>query len=102
MPRKHPVERSYYAYTKAAEELNHEWQLSCEQFEHLIKQPCHYCGDLPLRKLHDVDRVDNSVGYLSANCVTCCKMCNMMKYRYTTQEFIEHCKLIVRYNKFLP
>jgi hypothetical protein len=49
---------------------------------------CHYCfaevvfnrrcrGRLPRK--YNLDRKDNSVGYTSKNCVTCCTKCNMGK-----------------------
>jgi hypothetical protein len=33
-------------------------------------------------KLTGIDRVDNSIGYVTSNIVPCCQICNMMNTRY--------------------
>jgi hypothetical protein len=52
------------------------FELTFEQFTHLVTQPCHYCGALPE---NGVDRLEASVGYTLSNCVPCCQPCNAKK-----------------------
>jgi len=43
-----------------------------------------------------LDRVDSSAGYVFANVVSCCVVCNRMKLDHSQEAFIEHCRRIVR------
>ena len=92
-------------YKHKAKERNFGFSLTKEQFKGLIKQNCFYCGTKPHNvkngirsngKLiyNGIDRVDNTIGYIIDNCVTCCGDCNWMKKTYTQQEFILRIKLI--------
>lgn len=57
---------------------------------------CYYCGT----KEHiGVDRIDSSVGYTKANCISCCTTCNMMKRNMNIAAFINQCKRIAAYQK---
>jgi formate-dependent nitrite reductase cytochrome c552 subunit len=42
-----------------------------------LSKPCHYC----LRKFKrmTLDRMNNNIGHVMTNIVTCCSMCNMLK-----------------------
>lgn len=76
-----------------------EFLLTREEFEILIDQPCYYCGVPPSepsdpaivlfeKRAHNgVDRKDSSKGYISNNCVPCCKDCNYAKHSKTEREF---------------
>lgn len=49
---------------------------------------CKYCnfkGDI------GIDRIDNSIGYISNNIVSCCKVCNVMKNKYSVDNFLNKC-----------
>ena len=41
-----------------------------------------------------IDRVDNSVGYLPSNCISCCSWCNRAKNNGTLANFVDKCKKI--------
>ena len=83
------------------------FELSLEEFELLVKADCHYCGASPVllqwlaRKrpivANGVDRTAGACGYVSANCVPCCKTCNFAKHTLGPNEFIEHCRRVVAY-----
>jgi len=66
------------------------WDLTEEKFLELTKMDCHYCGREPSQKVwsrnpknryiyNGIDRVDNTKGYSSDNCVACCGDCNHIK-----------------------
>lgn len=72
--------------------------ISISDFEYLIKQPCYYCGSLPISKnyidigfnANGIDRVDNTKGYVKGNCVPCCTKCNTAKGIQNLEDFINH------------
>lgn len=80
-----------------AKRRGHKWYLTKEQFRHLTKQPCHYCGVRPLQTFgyqyngvylyNGLDRVDNTQGYTIDNVVPCCKTGNHAKNDQTIGEF---------------
>lgn len=41
-----------------------------------------------------IDRVDNSLGYILSNVVSCCKICNYMKKDLSEQEFQDQCERV--------
>ena len=73
--------------------------LNGDQFEKLISGSCYYCGVEPLSEkksrsekipsffYNGIDRVDNTRGYESGNCVPCCRICNQAKSSMAEQEF---------------
>jgi alkylhydroperoxidase family enzyme len=73
------------------------WELSLEQFKELSQGSCHYCGLPPERATlvgkelrNGIDRVDNNLGYVRTNCVSCCATCNSMKMDMTVEAFMTH------------
>lgn len=70
----------------------HDWYLSDEFAKKLFTEQCHYCGNE--QKLNGIDRIDNTLGYTPANCVSCCKKCNYAKHTLGYMEFIELCRNI--------
>lgn len=75
-----------------------EWRITKEQFKTLTSQNCSYCGRSPSNVhkhpkyrgqyiYNGIDRVDNSVGYIFENCVTCCEQCNRAKLAHTVSDF---------------
>jgi hypothetical protein len=80
----------YSSYKYRAKKKNMEFRLSKEKFRELTSKNCFYCGDDP-QKLHGrndlnggyvfngIDRIDNKLGYIDGNVITCCSICNKMK-----------------------
>ena len=77
--------------------IDFEW--FCEE----ITKPCHYCGavktnsikirgDVNSFKYNGLDRVDNTIGYIKDNCVSCCKICNRAKGALSSEDFINWIK----------
>jgi len=80
----------YFAYKAGASRRKYLFKLTKEYFQFLTKQNCYYCNLPPSQIVkskcntgdyvyNGIDRVDNSKGYISENCVTCCKKCNSTK-----------------------
>lgn len=79
-----------------AEDRHLDWLLSDEQALRLLNGDCHYCGAepsirarLPKFPRNGIDRVDNGLGYLETNVVSCCPTCNQMKHAQEYQKFID-------------
>lgn len=88
-------------YKRHAVGRNLEFNLSIEEFFDMTQRDCFYCGvepchiAVPQRQTakgnflyNGVDRLDNSIGYTSSNCVTCCGVCNKMKGTQSVENFI--------------
>lgn len=104
--------RVYAQYKASAKKRRHEFTLSKAQFMVLTQNECFYCGTEPQQisidpRIHDpehqrqhtfryngIDRVDNTVGYSISNCVSCCRICNIMKNNLTLSEFYSQIKKI--------
>lgn len=93
------VRGRYYRYRSDAKKRNLSWELTLEDFERIVKQPCSYCGIDSSKRLIGVDRKDNKKGYSVDNSVPCCEIHNMMKKEMSVKEFIEECGKVVRYKK---
>lgn len=88
----------FKSYRVSARERGHAFSLTKEQFLDLVKGNCRYCGLEPRQRrwgktmygqaiYNGIDRVDNTLGYVDGNCVSCCRQCNVAKSRYTLEEF---------------
>ena len=86
------------SYRAAAKRRNLEFKLTRDQFRHLAKQPCCYCGAEPCNSLgknklngdfvyNGIDRVNNAKGYTLDNTVPCCRLCNWAKGTLAPAEF---------------
>lgn len=108
LPPGEAVKRSLYRdMRRDAVRRKYEFDLSYEQTVKLVSSDCEYCGSEPNRLVktrlesmlaNGIDRVDNSIGYVVTNCVSCCKVCNYMKRTMTREEFIRHCKRVAARN----
>lgn len=84
--------RKYKSYKQGAERRGYQFNLTFDKFSEYFQKPCYYCGNEI--KTIGLDRVDNSVGYVDNNIVSCCITCNKMKLSNSSIEFINHCKKI--------
>ncbi len=89
--------RSYNGYKGDAKRRNIHFDLTSEQFSHILNNDCYLCGNSAENQSCGIDRVDNNVGYIIENCKSCCKYCNYMKRDSVLNEFLEHIKQIVDY-----
>jgi hypothetical protein len=76
-------------YKYYAEKRNIKWSLSFDEFMSFWQKPCYYCGD----SINTVglDRIDNKLGYIINNVVSCCEFCNIAKNNNDVKTFIDKC-----------
>jgi hypothetical protein len=91
------LEGKFSSIKNGARRRNYSFKLTIEQFQHIIEQPCTYCGES--EKKIGVDRVDNTQGYTVENSAPCCKICNMMKKDMTLENFLTHAQKIADFSK---
>jgi hypothetical protein len=75
------------------------WELTREQAMKFWQTPCAYCG-AEIETL-GLDRVDYTKPYTIDNVVSCCRLCNVMKFTLSPEEFLAHCRRIVEHAKTL-
>ena len=78
-------------YKQSAKERHHEWSLTTQQFDSLIFGKCYYCSSPPI---NGIDRLNNTIGYVTGNVVSCCKVCNYAKNVMSLDEFIQWIKKV--------
>ncbi len=97
----------YYMYKKNAKARNLRFNLTKKQFKDLTKQNCFYCGREPSQKIHPqrtngyyvyngIDRLNNKKGYTTENCVSCCGICNTMKWNMSFNQFYRHIEKVYK------
>lgn len=102
----------YKNYKDAAKRRQYSFTISKKRFLLLTSSNCEYCGQEPnmphrgnKRKIMDtssyrcngVDRKDNTKGYTTKNCVSCCKICNNSKNTLTEKEWLDWVNKIYNY-----
>lgn len=77
-------------YKQGAKKRGLKFELPIDEFRKIVTKSCFYCGREPDKSMGKpnyngnfiyigIDRVDNSKGYSSDNCVSCCESCNHRK-----------------------
>lgn len=104
--------RVVHQYKANAKAGGNSWELTNEQCYQLFQQNCFYCGGKPnTRKMYGksklgkiyytsvyngIDRINNEIGYILYNVVTCCGTCNFMKGKLGLDIFIKQIQKIAR------
>ncbi len=101
------VEQIFKRYQRQAKTRNLTFRITLEEFERLISQPCHYCGEYGDSE-HDgfvgLDRVDNRIGYILTpvpNVVPACMECNFAKRVMVSDRFIAMCVRVAKHQEKL-
>lgn len=94
----------YSKYQTRAKSHKRLFDLSRAVFTELILDRCYYCNSKPRTKWYvlkgdqstrgtflynGIDRVDNELGYIEGNVLTCCYRCNVMKHILNYGDFIK-------------
>ena len=87
--------KTYKAAAYKAKERGHKFELSFDEYQDIISQPCAYCGTH--EKKNGIDQIVPSAGYTLYNCAPCCSTCNYMKRCLSVNEFFEHISKIQAY-----
>jgi hypothetical protein len=90
--------KMFDSYKRGANRRGIAFRLSKKLFHLMVRGQCHYCGRAA-QPLNGIDRVDSSVGYLKHNCVTCCSICNQMKWTFNKDEFLMHVREVYQWNE---
>lgn len=90
------ITRYYKDYIKSAIKRHKVITIDFDAFSTLVQSPCYYCGHATSEETNGIDRMDNSIGYTTDNCVSCCWTCNRMKHVSSIEFFIEKCAIIVK------
>lgn len=94
-------------YKTSAKRRNLEFNLEDEYFLSLITSNCGYCGSPPSLEnnyknhkifLNGIDRVDNNLGYVNNNVISCCHICNKAKGELSLQEFKNWINNLINFN----
>jgi len=100
-------------YKRRARDNKLEFTITRKHFQEKVIQNCYYCGTPPSERFqksnlnkrmngtlfaNGLDRVDNKLGYVLENVVTCCTPCNKTKTGYSKDFFINHAHKITRRN----
>ena len=87
--------RTIASIKRNARRRNLCYDLTDEYSANITDEPCFYCGEeTTISRRNGIDRLNNSVGYVIENCVSCCNVCNMMKRCLDPATFVERCRQI--------
>ena len=100
------LNRQLYICKQGAKTRGLSFELSTEEFRDLIQRNCFYCNEPPSEhangvltyKSNGIDRLDNSIGYIKANCVTACASCNLAKGTKSVAEFLKWAVSVVHHS----
>lgn len=96
--RHNSYETQYDNYRRSAELKQLEFVITFDEYAILVKNSCHYCGEIQERGFNGVDRENSAKGYMLENCVSCCKMCNYMKNTLHKDVFMKRVEHILTFN----
>lgn len=97
--RKNNLMTQYAEYRRGAIVRNLNFDINIDDFNNLVNGKCCYCGKYNENEVIGIDRVDSSKGYNVKNCVSCCKICNIMKGKLVLNEF--ELKITEIYNYYI-
>jgi hypothetical protein len=90
---------TYSVYQYNAWKKNINFELDELGHRNLCSGNCVYCGRQPTKNLKNgIDRLNNNLGYVTGNMVSCCPRCNYMKLKISWVEFIIHCSRVGSYS----
>jgi len=78
----------YHKMIAKCVDLEMECNVPYDIYMSLVSQPCHYCQYQLGSKSKSVglDRLDSAKGYVLGNVVSCCRMCNVIKSDFLTED----------------
>jgi hypothetical protein len=92
--RRESLEAHYKIYQRSARLKKLKFEFSEEEFKELVVKPCYYCGIVDEKGFDCIDRMNQQVGYIHSNSVSCCAMCNWLKGSLDSATFIKRTRHI--------
>ena len=92
------INLQYGVYWRSARDKNLDFEILQEDFNKVVKEPCHYCDVIQERGFNGIDRLGSNIGYVTENCVSCCSTCNYMKCSLSVDVFLKRIEHILTYN----
>jgi hypothetical protein len=91
----------FKVYIRSARIRNIKFEIDFDFCKKLFTGECYYCKQKYIEGGHliGIDRVDNKIGYIETNCVSCCKICNFIKCTMDKEILYEKIKHIMSYIK---
>jgi hypothetical protein len=92
----------YSTYRTSANRRGLNFDIDVDFFAENVVKSCSYCGDSlsSVKKSQSktggdflytgIDRIDSTKGYTEDNCTPCCKICNVMKWDLSLEDFTNH------------
>jgi len=86
-------------YKRNAKSKGYPWEISDEVAINLFSGKCYYCGTSPGNVCENknsngafiyngIDRLQNAIGYIEGNVVSCCTECNFRKGVTDVEDFL--------------
>ena len=97
--RRESIEAHFKIYQRSARLKKLQFTFSDEEFKEMVVKPCYYCGIVDEKGFNGIDRMNQSVGYIQSNGVSCCIMCNWMKGSLDSATFIKRTRHIHSFTK---
>ena len=92
------INLQYGVYSRSASDKQLDFEISQEEFNKLVIEPCYYCDIIQERGFNGIDRLDSNIGYVADNCVSSCMVCNYMKGCLYFDIFLKRIEHILTYN----
>ena len=91
--------RNSLKYRYSTYKSKNGFKITKDQAFKLLEGKCYYCGEKTENAVNGIDRLQFDGDYTIDNCVSCCKMCNMMKGALDPITFVKHVGNICIENK---
>jgi hypothetical protein len=91
----------YRVYKKNANSRNLNFNLTIKEFKEICQNKCFYCGYQPIGTYNGIDRINSDLHYTLDNCISCCRICNIMKNDKNKDDFIKICIHIAKVNNLI-
>lgn len=93
------LSRKISSFSADAKRRGLRLEYNYEEIGAFMKTECNYCGSND--SYNGLDRVDSSCGYLKGNTVPCCERCNRAKSSFSKDDFLNHCRKIIKHMEAL-
>jgi DNA-directed RNA polymerase subunit M/transcription elongation factor TFIIS len=100
---------AYKDVKRSAKNRDIDFELTLDEFVSIAKNNCNYCNENPTTRygiwlewskfhFNGIDRINNNLGYIKSNCVSCCKYCNTAKNDMYLEEWNEYLDRLCKFN----